>query len=653
MANRISLCMIVKNEEANIARCLQSVTGVVDEMIIVDTGSTDRTLEIAKELGAKIFHYEWNDNFSEARNYSLEQAKSDWILFLDADEELTNESKGNLGKYIREEKCEGYFIKIVNYIGKEGWVETCPDLVFRLFRNKPQYRFHGAIHEQIADVILKNNKTAAYQIAEGIVINHYGYLDTQIEEKNKKERNLKIIEKELSESPNNYILQYHYGIELFRSERFAEAAKILIQVANKTDTSTIYFPKLLRYIVLSYYSAKQPAKALEVVQIGSRFFPHYADLYHYGGLCCLDLKRYKKAAEFFLQAVTLPEQPPQFASFAGVRGFRSYYYLGQIAEKFLNLEEALQHYLASLRDNPHFIYSLERIIKILEPRQNPDYTKECLEKVLDFNSTQAMLVLSNIFYDQGAYQLCLEFIDQVIVQGIVSGEILLRKAFCLIQRRRYLEALRILGEFTLDSPLYHLVKFNELFCYWVQGKKKKVRGIADTFLSMGLSEDTESILKLMLKCQEKRKTARKIHLGTDGVALLLDIVKRLLDLGQIERASEMLGGVVPRCLEDKKWDFILIFYEYGYHEKALELIEEQLKLKPTGEGHFLLAEIYSKQERYVEAELHYRYAVEIEPDVPHYYMKQIEFYEHWRKVLRTNSSDNDEDIANGGAFKHE
>src|SRR5690348_3827247 len=89
----ISLCMIVKNEEKYLERCLKSVEGVVDEIIIVDTGSTDQTTEIAEKFGAKILRYQWNDDFSSARNYSLKNAKCDWILILDADEELDIQSK--------------------------------------------------------------------------------------------------------------------------------------------------------------------------------------------------------------------------------------------------------------------------------------------------------------------------------------------------------------------------------------------------------------------------------------------------------------------------------------------------------------------------------------------------------------------------------
>ena len=93
---KLSLNMIVKNEETNLARALQSVKNVVDEIVIVDTGSTDKTKAIAKSFNAKVFNFEWTNNFSAARNYALEKSDGDWIIYLDADEELSTGSVNEL-----------------------------------------------------------------------------------------------------------------------------------------------------------------------------------------------------------------------------------------------------------------------------------------------------------------------------------------------------------------------------------------------------------------------------------------------------------------------------------------------------------------------------------------------------------------------------
>jgi len=625
--------MIVKDEAQNLKRCLNSVAGCVDEIIIVDTGSTDGTREVAREFGALVRAFPWNENFSEARNASLELATGEWILYLDADEVLAEESREELRRLAKDDNVEGYFIKIVNYLGSEGWVETCPDLVFRFFRNRREYRFHGAIHEQIADVILENSKKANYKVAEEIVIIHYGYLDRQIEEKNKKSRNLKIIQKELEQESDNRLLRYHYGVELFRAKRYAEAAEEFIKAANGIDPKTIYLPKLLRYVVISYQSAGLPEKALDVARLGLQFFADYADLYYYSGVLCLELKQYVLAGEYFQKAVSMPEQPAQYASFSGVRGFRAFYNLGQISEIFLNYEEALRHYILCLRDNPDFTPALENIIRILEPRKNPEYTKECLEKIFEFCTPRSRLILGEIYFRQGAYALALECLEGAAENMLLSPEARLWKAICLIQERRYLEALRIIDTYTRESSFYPLAKLNELLCFWVQGKKRKVRSISLELYALGLASDTENVIALFLDTPDKHKKSYKVTLGTDGVSLLLEIIARLLYLTEIERAMKLLNKIEPDSFSGCRLKISRLFYDYGYMEKAEALLREHLTSNQEAEAHFLLGEIYQKNGNYVEAEQHYRYALEKEPDHPRYYICLIHLYENLRKEI--------------------
>ncbi len=633
MSARISLCMITKDEASNIRRCLQSLAGAVDEIIVVDTGSTDKTIQIAHEFGAVIHSIPWQGNFSEARNVSLQHATGDWIFFLDADEELAAGSKEVLRRLIADGTVEGYFCKVVNYVGNEGWTDTCPDLIFRLFKNRPEYRFRGAIHEQIVDVILENNSNASFRIAEDLVILHYGYLDRQIQEKDKKARNLAILQKELQEKPGNRLLRYHYGVELFRAERYLEAVQEFIQVANGLDPSTIYFPKLLRYIVQAYKAAGKAPEALEVIQLGLKFFPHYADLYYYAGLLHLELQQYAKASASFHQAVSMPEQPAQFASFNGVRGFRSYYHLGQIAETFLNLEEALKFYLASLRDNPHFTHSLERIIHILEPRKDPQYAKECLEKVFDLSSPQASLLVGEILFREGAYGLSLEYIDRVRASIPIAPDIKLRRVICLIQEQRYLEALRQIEEFSPDSSLYPLVKLNELFCFWIQGNKRKVNNVLAELRALGLAKETENVLILLRDCLDRHKENTKVTLGHGGVSLLQEIIQRLLAMGELSKAQRVLHKITPESWAWQGLTIARLFYDAGCFADAKNIIQGYLAAHSNAEAHFLLAEIHRESGEYLEAEQHYRYALEMNTEEPKYYIKLMDLYEARRRQI--------------------
>lgn len=131
-------------------------------------------------------------------------------------------------------------------------------------------------------------------------------------------------------------------------------------------------------------------------------------------------------------------------------------------------EEALKYYLYSLRDNARFTHALKRLVGILKPTKEPNYTKECLEKVCDFCTPEANRLMGDIYYQHGADGLALHYFDQAKDETPVLPDIKLKKGICLIQERRFFEALRLLNDFTQESPIYPLATLNRLFCFWIQ-----------------------------------------------------------------------------------------------------------------------------------------------------------------------------------------
>ncbi|MBP8696457.1 MAG: glycosyltransferase [Syntrophobacterales bacterium] len=188
----LSLCMIVRNEQPNLVRCLSSVKAAVDEIVIVDTGSTDRTKDLAAVFGARVFDFAWTDDFSSARNVSLSQAKGDWILVLDADETLSPRDHRKLREIIRKstKRIGGYDLATRNYVmeaNTAGWTANdgsypaeeagtgwYANRKVRLFRNDPRIRFSGAVHELVeASMLEAGMKIATCEIP----VHHTGKLD--------------------------------------------------------------------------------------------------------------------------------------------------------------------------------------------------------------------------------------------------------------------------------------------------------------------------------------------------------------------------------------------------------------------------------------------------------------------------------------------
>lgn len=198
----LSLCMIVKNEAAALPRCLESVRSVVDEMVVVDTGSTDETRAIAQSFGARVYHFPWKNDFAAARNESLKYAQGDWILVLDADEVLTAEVVPSLKQAIQHP--DYVVINLLRY--EVGAVQSPYSSVSRLFRNRPDIRFsrpyHALIDDQVIALLQAEPHWQIVDLAE-VAIFHYGYEPEAIAHRNKYQKALDAMEGYLAEHPDD------------------------------------------------------------------------------------------------------------------------------------------------------------------------------------------------------------------------------------------------------------------------------------------------------------------------------------------------------------------------------------------------------------------------------------------------------------------
>lgn len=175
----LSLCMIVKNEELALPSCLSSVKGVVDEIVVLDTGSSDRTPEIAKEFGARVYDFEWCNDFSKARNQSLKYVQGNWVLVLDADEVLVPEITPTLKKAIKRDRY-----LVINLVRQEvGAAQSPYSLVSRLFRNHPDICFarpyHALVDDSVSRILSQEPQWRVGYLPE-VAILHAGYQKSAI-----------------------------------------------------------------------------------------------------------------------------------------------------------------------------------------------------------------------------------------------------------------------------------------------------------------------------------------------------------------------------------------------------------------------------------------------------------------------------------------
>jgi glycosyltransferase involved in cell wall biosynthesis len=251
----LSLSMIVKNEEKYLRDCLESVKGIVDEIVIVDTGSVDNTKKIAEEYGAIIFDYEWKNDFADARNYALGKSKGDWILYLDADERLDDSSKDELKRITAFNEKKAYHCRIINIDEKTNKPSVMSYV--RLFAKTEGISFEGRVHEQIENFLQKNG----YKIFQSkIEIIHIGYNLEKEGLKQKARRNLDILLDEYKKIENGYNA-FQIAQSLHILDREKEALEYYKKAIADNSLRNEYKATAFRAIAISYADSSDFANA--------------------------------------------------------------------------------------------------------------------------------------------------------------------------------------------------------------------------------------------------------------------------------------------------------------------------------------------------------------------------------------------------------
>ncbi|MBE3574452.1 MAG: glycosyltransferase [Firmicutes bacterium] len=401
--------MIVRNEEKNLARCLASVRGAVDEIIVVDTGSTDGTAQLARSLGAQVFSYEWQDDFAAARNASLAHAHGDWVLVLDADEELAPGHGPRLRTLLAAPQYDWYFLECFTFLGGPGHPEQAQrGRVLRLFRGG-LFEYRHAVHEEVTPVFESQNGrlmgTGPHSPPlgpgdSGLLILHHGYepgvavhgQQAQAHSKasgaqlcpsggsagsarppdpdpirEKARRYVDLISRRLAETPADAYLHYALATDYTQLGDFASALRELFAAH---ELQGVWTSKLLLDTVQCLRSLHRYGEALDLLDEGFRLYPDFTDLYFIQGTLALDLERPDLAQAAFRECLRRGEAPTRYTTTPGVGSYLAEYNLGVIAEVLGRTDEAAAHYRRAQASAPQFRAAAERLAA-LRCRQDP------------------------------------------------------------------------------------------------------------------------------------------------------------------------------------------------------------------------------------------------------------------------------------------
>lgn len=377
----LSVCFLTRNEEANIARALRSVIGLADEVLVVDTASQDRTAQIAADMGVKVLQCQWDDDFAAGRNFTIQQATGDWILWMNADEELLAEGRSghqHLKACLGLPGAFGYFVAIQNLVqpGRlDDFVQTS-DL--RLFRRRPDLSFTGRLHPHFPpDFLTTIQKEGKHVLPCNVTLRSYAGLAEQTEAKLR--WILRLLELELRDRPG----QLHYLIEYGRTllhvadpkghEILAEAVEQILPARDGPRAPAMKVQVLLEYLVAvpADLSKSQLSKE-EALELALRWFPASPPLLFKCAQFCFQSRAMRKAADILERLVQLGktgnyDRSQRFNP--GLVGDDALVNLAACYQQFGELDKAEQCYRLLLHTNQFHARAIEGLTAIQQLRR--------------------------------------------------------------------------------------------------------------------------------------------------------------------------------------------------------------------------------------------------------------------------------------------
>ncbi|WP_434511455.1 glycosyltransferase [Desulfitobacterium sp. AusDCA] len=347
---KISLCMIVKNEEEFLEQSLRSASRYVEDLVVVDTGSTDCTKEIALKYTQKVYDFSWCNDFSAARNFSLEKASYDWILVLDADEKIIDLDIRSVQQLITANNPVVGRIKRINILSDATGERHLSERISRFF-NRQFFRYEGIIHEQIVN----KNGNPHQTVPLDITVKHLGYTQEVINRTDKISRNLALLEQALQEAPKDTYLLYQLGKSYYLAKNYQKAIRCFKKALSMPINFELeYIEDLVETYGYALINNANYPESLELEKF-EQYYGNSADYLFLMGLIYMNNAKFLQAVGQFLRCT---KNKPGKAE--GINSYLPNYNLGVIYECLGQKKEAV-HYYKKCRNYPAALKRLKEI----------------------------------------------------------------------------------------------------------------------------------------------------------------------------------------------------------------------------------------------------------------------------------------------------
>lgn len=572
---RLSLCMIVRDEQEMLPRCLSTVAGAVDEIVIVDTGSTDATIEIARSFGARVLEQAWTGSFADARNVSFDAASGDWLMYLDADEVLVGEDAELLRSLTGRTWREAFYLSETSYTGDAEDGTAVAHNALRVFRNRPEYRFEGRLHEQIS------HRLPGYLPerieATGVRVEHYGYLGVVRDARQKSRRNIELLRLQQAESSPSSFLHYNLGCEYAAvGERAAALVEFersweLLEAAAEDRDSFKFAPALLNRLVKALRACDRPREALQRAEEGLERYPAFTDLVLEQALAAIALGLAERAVELCERCIEMGEAPRAYTATVGAGTYLPRLHLAELRRSRGELAQAIAQLECCLREHPQFTGSVLPYANVLLASGiEPEAVVERLERHLHDPGPTARFLLGTALYEAGATSVGEAQFRRVLERQPHSSRARVALAEALLAQRRYAEAA---GEATVlasEDPLAVMACRTELFARIAGADLERATVTLEKAEDAGMAAselDLFSAWRQLAGCG-----VTTIELASEAVPLLVVMLEALLRVQDFATFEALLGLLERAPLGERERRELLaeMYMRRGFAASAAE-----------------------------------------------------------------------------------
>lgn len=580
-AARVSACLIVRDEEQRLPRCLSSIRPYCDEIVVVDTGSTDATLAVARACGAQVYCHEWNGDFAAARNAALDLATGDWVLVIDADETLSVpegspvRDPGRFRQWLACVPFDAFMVPIHN-LTDSG--ETYIIHYERLFRRHPAIRFEGRIHEQVAPSLARLGARLALAPFE---IHHDGYLSQVRRDRNKGQRNVALLVRALQDGPQNWYLHLKLGEEYLAQGRVPEA---LAQAQAALELCPPSHPLLERCVVVAAEALASAGRFDEALALFERHRAQArltAHFYYAWGLVHRLAGNRRAALEALFKAVAFGDPGPRSPlCIPGVGSYLAWTAIGHLWRECGQATKAVAAYRQALQIRPNHPEAVRALAELLAAHGVPDDATFAELRRADLSHPPTAAAAIQGLLAGGRVELATRLLALPGCEPSGAGAAPARgkrlthplprdslKWFWLgvahANAGRFQEAVQCFEQVGPDDPLSAAACHERAFCHMMRGELEQAeRAAREAVLHPDEAPNAEVLLQLL--ALKRGSDVAPLAAGAAGQAALVRLLYRFVRLGHAEgvhlcqrvaqgmgmapcRVADLVGRILREC----------------------------------------------------------------------------------------------------------